>query len=394
MNYRFLAFALVASLLAFGASAVALSGSAYAQEDNVWYPGEGVKQDMFVTYRIQEIDTNDERPYEMTLYFQEQQDGDWIVPAFVVDDDGRVIEGTMKLSDSMAYLAGGSNVPQEMNDYIGGYSGSLHWLDSFTTKAEPKSLAPGTNWGRTGSIGGSDVIVSGPEAITVEGGQFDTTLLTLHKGVTSRIWVMNGFPFPIKAEFFTDSATGSQQIQYKFDLLATGTGKPETPASDENIPTPPITGKTGRGEYTISLDWEPASIQPGTPVIFSISLSDSSGFPLERANYDFVIKNSSGGVIQEFKNQFADTEFGTGTHEVQFDTAGGMTATVIVNSVSGRPAGGSVGFTENVDFNIVVVPEFPVGAVIVAAAVIGFVALMTRTRSTGLGSLFGSKGAL
>ncbi|HEX7033882.1 MAG TPA: hypothetical protein VF172_12860 [Nitrososphaera sp.] len=394
MNYRFLAFALVASLLAFGASAVALSGSAYAQGDDVWYPGEGVKQDMFVTYRIQELDTNDERPYEMTLYFQEQQDGDWIVPAFVVDDDGSVIEGTMKLSQSMAYLAGGSDVPQEMNDYIGGYSGSLHWLDSFTTRAEPKSLAPGTNWGRTGSIGGSDIIVSGPETITVEAGQFDTTLLTLHKGVTSRIWVMNEFPFPIKAEFFTDSATGNQQIQYKFELLETGMGRPEAPSSTERIPTPPITGKTGRGEYTISLDWEPASIEPGKPVIFSISLSDRSGFPLERANYDFIIKNSSGGVIQEFRNQNADAEFGTGTHEVVFDSPGGMTATVIVNSVSGLPAGGAVGFTENVDFNIVVVPEFPVSAVVVAAAVVGLVVLMTRAKSAGLGGLFGSKGTL
>lgn len=393
MSYRFLAFALVASLLAFGASAVALSGSVYAQEDNVWYPGEGVKQDMFVTYRIQEIDTNEEQPYEMTLYFQEQQDGDWIVPTFVVDEDGRVIEGTMKLSDSMAYLAGSSNVPQEMNDYIGGYSGSLHWLDSFTTKAEPKSLASGTNWGRTGSIGGADVVVSGQEKVTVGAGEYDTTLLTLHKGVTSRIWILNGFPFPVKAEFFTDSATGSQQIQYKFELLETGMGKPETPSGGEKIPMPPLSGKTGRGEYTISLDWEPASIEPGSSVLFTISLTDKSGFPLERANYDFVIKDENGAVVKEFKNQNADADFGTGTHEVQFDTAGGMTATVIINSFSGQPAGGSVGFTENVDFNIVVVPEFPVGAVMTVAAVIGLVVLVTRTKGMGLGRIFGSRNA-
>lgn len=390
MSYRSLAFALVASLLASGALTVALSGSAYAQEDNVWYPGEGVKLDMFVTYRIQEFDTNEGRPYEMTMYFQEQQDGDWIVPTFVLDEDGRVISGTMKLSDSMAYLAGGSNVPQEMNDYIGGYSGSLHWIDSFTTKAEPKSLSPGTNWGRTGSIGGSDVVVSGPQTITVEAGSVDTTLLTLHKGVTSRIWLQNGFPFPVKAQFFTDSATGSQQIQYEFELLETGTGKPETPTGAKQIPTPPLTSTTVRGDFKITLDWEPASMHPGTPVLYTVSLTDDSGFPLERANYDFVIMNSSGGIIQEFNNQNADAEFGTGTHEVQFNSAGGFKATVTINAISGQGTGQ---FTESADFNMVVVPEFPLSAAIMAAVVIGLVVLIARARGASVGGLFSNRGA-
>jgi hypothetical protein len=130
---------------------------------------------------------------------------------------------------------------------------------------------------------------------------------------------------------------------------------------------------------------------PGEPVLFTISLTDTSGFPLERANYDFVLTNGSGGIIQEFDNQNADAEFGTGTHEVLFDSAGGFTASVTINSVSGQDTGQ---FTESADFNMVVVPEFPVSAAIVAAAVIGLVILMTRAKSTGLGSLFGSRGTL
>ncbi len=74
-----------------------------------------------------------------------------------------------------------------------------------------------------------------------------------------------------------------------------------------------------------------------------------------------------------------------------FDSAGGFTASVTINSVSGQGTGQ---FTERADFNMVVVPEFPVSAAIVAAAVIGLVVLMTRAKGTGLGSLFGSKGAL
>lgn len=387
MSSRFLAFALVALLLAFGMSSVALTGSVYAQGDNVWYPGEGVAQDRYYTYRIQEEGANDRQPFELTLYFQEQnEDGEWTVPAFVVDE-GRVIEGTWKLSDSMAYLAGGSQVPADMNDFIGGYSGSLHWLDSFTTKNEPKSLSPGTNWGRTGSIGGSDLVVSGPESITVEAGQYDTTLLTLHKGVTSRIWVQNGFPFPIKAEFYTDVTTGSPPIQFAFELLETGTGKPTPPATEERVPTPPLSKTTGRGEYQIQIDWEPATIEPGKPVRFAVALSDEQGLPLQRANYDFTIKDATGNVIQQFLNRNADAELGTGTHEVQIDTAGPITITVKINAVSGQGTGQ---FTESADFNVVVVPEFPIGAAIVAAAVVGLVVVMTRAR----GSLFGTRGTL
>ncbi|HJS68521.1 MAG TPA: hypothetical protein VJ730_03795, partial [Nitrososphaera sp.] len=322
MSYRFLAFALVALLLAFGASSAALTSSVYAQEDDLWYPGEGVKQDMYVKYRIMEEQTNDKQPFELTLYFQEQQDGDWIVPAFVADPaTGKVIDGTWKLSDSMAYLAGGGQVPAEMNDFIGGYSGSLHWLDAFTTKGAPLSLKAGS-WGKTGSIGGPEVKPAGQETITAADQTWDTTIILWHKNVDSKVWIKNGFPFPIRAEAYADVTTGSPPLQFSIELLETGMGKPEVQTSTDIIPTPPLSKTTGRGTYEIEINWEPASIEPGDTAIFSVALMDDSGFPLERANYDFTVKSADGTVIQEFKNQNADSDFGTGTHEVQFDTAG------------------------------------------------------------------------
>jgi len=380
----------MASLIVLGALSVFLN-TAYAQGDDIWYPGEGIQQDTFFKYKIKEYDTNDGAEYEMTMWFKEQQDGDWIVPTFVVDK-GRVIQGTMKLSDSMQYLAGGSDVPPEMNDYIGGYSGSLHWIDSFSTKADPKRLSD-ANWGRTGSIGGSDVVPKGKETITVPGGTFETTVLVLHKGQTdSKIWIANEFPFPVKALFFTDTTSGAPEIQFEFELLETGKGMPEVPLTENQIPMPPLTDRTPRGTYTIGIDWEPVSIQPNSDVIFTVRLAGNSGFPLQNANYDFVVKNANGSVIQEFKNQDADSVIGTGTHEVHFDDAGRIMVTVTVNSVSGQTTGQ---FTESGEFNIVVVPEFPVSAAIVAAAVVvGLMVVITRTRGTSLGRLFGAKGAL
>jgi hypothetical protein len=388
MASRFFASAFVAMLLVLGVSAVAGSDNAYAQGDDLWYPGEGVKQDMYVKYRIQELDTNDKQPFEMTLYFQEQDaEGDWIVPTFVVDE-GNVIEGTFKLSESMTYLSGGSTVPAEMSDFVGGYSGSLHWLDSFTTKSDPKSLTA-ANWGRTGSIGGSDVKPITTETIQVQAGTFDTTRVELHKGqVDSKIWILNEFPFPIKAEFYTDTTTGTPEIQFAFELLETGTGKPEVPQGQAQVPTPPLEGRSGRGDFVVTLDWEPATIGPGQTVLFTVSLADRTEFPLERANYDFVVTNSSGGVVAEFKNQNADAELGTGTHEVQFNDAGGMTVTVTINSISGVGTGQ---FTENVAFRIVVVPEFPLGVALIVASLLALIVGLVRVKGTALGGLFGGK---
>ena len=70
MDSRFFAPLAIALMLVLGVLTVA--GSAFAQSDNKWYVGEGAEQDMYVTYRIQEHDTNNGEPFELTIYFQEQ----------------------------------------------------------------------------------------------------------------------------------------------------------------------------------------------------------------------------------------------------------------------------------------------------------------------------------
>ncbi len=388
MNRRLIAFMLVAPLLVFGVFSVALTKSAFAADDN-WYPGEGVKQNMFVKYRIQDHETNDGRPFEMMLYFQEQdQKGDWIVPTFVVDQ-GKVIQGTLKFAENMYSIAPGIDVPAELVKYDSAYRNSLFWIDAFTTKEKPKSLTA-ISWGPTASIGGSPITPSGKETITVPAGTYETTLVMWHKGVDNKVWILNEFPFPIKAETYADVTSGRPPLQFSYELLETGTGKPEAPPSEDRIPTPPLSKVTYRGTYTIGIDWEPASMQTGSDVIFSVKLQDANQHPLERANYDFAIKSANGTVVQEFKNQNADSTSGTGTHKVHFYTSGPMTVMVTINSVSGQTTGD---FIERAEFNIVVVPEFPVSAAIVAAAVIGLVVVMMRARGTSIRSLFGNKGA-
>src|SRR5881628_309078 len=276
MSSRFLAFTLVA-LLVFGTLSVALIKSAFAADD-LWYPGEGVKKDMYLTYRIQELDTANGDPFIMTMWFQEQQDSNWIVPTYV-EFEGRVIQGTMKLSDGMAYLAGSNQMPAEMNEFIGGYASSLHWLDAFTTKSEPLSLKAGS-WGKIAAIGGAEIKPAGTEKVSFEGAQAlckadscDSTLIMWHKGVDNKIWVVNEFPFPVKAATFAEDATGSTVTQFKFELLDVGTGEPPALTGSSAAQKPPIEKRTHSGYY-ISLDWTPEEIRPNSDVSLGISMFD------------------------------------------------------------------------------------------------------------------------
>lgn len=392
MDSRFFASMAIASMLVLGilaTAAAATTNAAYAQTDDRWYVGEGAKQDMYVKYRIQEFDTNNNDPFEMTIYFKEQDaDGNWIAPTFV-QYRGNVYSGTMKLGDNLASLGRGSDIPDDLRRFVGAYGRSLQWLEAFTAKSRPLSLSQ-PSWGKIAAIGGEEIKPLGKEKVAVPAGTYDATLIGWHKGNRdNKIWVVNDFPYPVKAETYVEVASGNAPIQYAFSLLEVGMGEPELPTGVAEIPEPPLTQGTPRGTFEIELDWEPASIEPGKEVEFGLNFYDNNGFPLERVSYDFVVKDGSGETIEERANQFAD--FGTSFQKVTFEQGGGKTVTVRVNSVSGQGTGQ---FTEEVDFNIVVVPEFPVSAALIAAAVIGLAVAMTRLRGTSLGSMFGGRNGI
>ena len=388
MNSKFLTFALITSVLVFGTL-----NSAFAQTPE-WYPGEGVKQGMYVKYNIQDFDTNQKQPFVMTLYFQQQdQDGNWIVPTFV-EANGRVLQGTLKLSETMSPLLGGE-VPQEMREFVGGYQNSLLWLDASTTKTEPLSLTAGS-WGKIASIGGSEVKPSGTQQVQFAGAQnlcgapsCDATLITWRKGVDSKVWVVNEFPFPVKAETYADVTTPPQPIQYKFELLETGQGQPPAPTGTGEASGPPLVRTTTDGSR-IRLTWDPVNIQPNSTVNFGLEFRDARNSTLNNVAYDFTVKDANGQIIQEFNDQQAQS--GTASHQVTFNSTGPKTVTVQMNSIGSRPVGQVI---ESTDFNIVAVPEFPINAVVVSAAAIGLIVVIMRAKGSSIGgsSLFGTKGA-
>jgi hypothetical protein len=340
---------ITAAITSIAISSVAIIKNAYAADDNNWYVGKGVQPNTYVTYNITNGDTNNARPFIMTIYFKEFNSAGkyWVAPTFVVDQ-GEVINGTLHLSDLDLSVLGSSSIPNKMLPYISAYTSSIHWLASFVPK--PGQSLSAAYWGKIASIGGSPISPGGSAKVTVPAGTFDTKVITYHKGVDNNIWINKDLPYPVKATTFADVTTGNPPVQYKFDLLTKGQGNPPTPKSLIEIPKPPLTIQTARGTYYIQLLWDPPTIQTGKDTSFGVLFQSNSQSLLSDVSYSFKVTDSSGKVITDFKDQKAPD--GTGKQIVKFTKPGPAEVLVSVDAVQGQPSGD---FVENAKFRVVVV---------------------------------------
>lgn len=327
------------------------NNSRFAFADNSWYVGMGAKKGMYLVYGIQDHDTRQGQPFEMTIYFKDYNSTGhyWIAPTFVVDH-GTVINGTFHLSDLDLTALGSSIIPPNMLPFKGAYTSTLQWLSAFVPEPGQSLSAP--YWGKIASIGGQAIAPSGQSKVTVPAGTFDTTTISWHKGKDNYIWINNNLPYPVKAETYADVTTGIPPIQYKFQLLKTGIGQPVIPKSQLEIPKPPITQQTLTGRYYVQLLWDPPSIQVGKDIKFGLVFMDNAKSVIKNVAYDFKITNSNGTSLVDLKNQRAVD--GTGIQTFKFNNPGQIVLQIDINAVAGLPSGI---FVENAKFPLVVVSQ-------------------------------------
>jgi hypothetical protein len=340
-----LAFAIFSIILVFSQSS---ANKAVAQGNNLWYLGDGAKKGMYLTYRVQDADTNNGRPFDMTIYFKDFNNTGkyWEAPTFVVDQ-GKVINGTFHLSDLDLTALGSSKIPKEMNEYRSAYTNSLKWLSAFVAKPGQSLTAP--YWGKIAAIGGSPISPGGKATVTEPAGTFDTTVITWHKGVDNNIYIKDNLPFPVKAKTFADITTGNPPIQFAFDLQAMGQGQPKQPASKEEIPVPPLQERTERGTYFINLTWTPITIKTGNTTKFGIIFQDDRQNIVTDVGYNFAVVDANQSLIYGKDNQLAPD--GTAIQSVIFQKPGPATVKVLITQAgSGAPSN----FVETGNFDIVV----------------------------------------
>ena len=371
---RYTAYGLMGLLIMAGVFA---TKTAYGQE---WYPGENVQQGLYMKYQVSHFDYKRGAPFEVTLWFGSQDDRkNWITDVTVVEK-GQVVTGKFTLSSITLTPVGFPS--DELQPYQAPIKDSIMWIGGYASKINQKSLTGSKVWGVIAAIGGGSITVApvGTEMVQAAGKSWDTYVIGWHYGEDSKIWVADNFPLPISGKAFALTTQKPIPVQFEFRLLETGMSDtaPKPPVSKVEIPTPPLTTTTTSAIFKVDLYWEPVSIEPGKPTKFGVVVFDQQGNLVDNVRYLFKIVDAKGSILID--DQFL-TEGGQGTHEVTFSEAGGADVTV---TVLRELPGVAEPIREEADFEIVVVPEFPLGLAIVMASLIGIMIVATRFKKLNI----------
>lgn len=217
--------------------------------DGSWYLGEGLKQGDYFEYSLCELDLNDCAPVTMKIWIKgDTQKGSETLwdTSVVVFDGNKISKGTMGLGKIAP-----ESVEQSENlfKYSRAYKSSIAWLSAFST-ADEKDLIHGPKefranaWGKIGAIGGTQLIPIRAETITVPAGTFNTIVVGWYSGNNNEIWIVDDFPFPVRALAYAWVTTGTAPVMFQFELLKYEKNVQSDPFKDI-VSTPEDTKKLG-----------------------------------------------------------------------------------------------------------------------------------------------------
>lgn len=348
-----------------------------------WYLGQGVEKGLFVKYRISTFDYLQSGGHEFnaTIWFGPQDDkGDWIT-FVIIEEEGKVVASNIPLSALLAPI--GFDVTEEFKPYRNAIRNSLGWVGDFASKDRPKPITGNTAWGVVGAIGGGSIVVkpTGTETLQLAGKSWDTSVIGFHYAVDSKIWINANFPLPLKAKVYTIATQQPLPVQFEYELVEVGKSdtRPVPPASKIEPPKSPLSSTTTSGAFNVELYWKPEIIEPNKPITMGVVFSDRKQTLIKDALYDILITDANGKIVLD-KKQVLTTE-GQGTHEVTFESIGSVHVTV---TFLGSASGFEHKITEKAEFDLVVVPEFPLGIATVMAAVVSMMIAMTRFKKISL----------
>ena len=192
----------------------------------VWWVGENLEQGDYFSYKVCHHQYKGCTEFEMDFWFEGKKviDGEtkWIVKTVVYDGTKKVF-GKMYLGEKIPEPSGGS---KELAPYTSVFKSSIVWMSAYASaeieglqgKGPKKFSDP--SWGKIANIGGEQIIPTKIEGISIPAGDFETVLVTWKTGgQISKVWVLDDFPFPIKANTWVHTNTGVSPQEYRFELL-------------------------------------------------------------------------------------------------------------------------------------------------------------------------------
>ena len=215
-----------------------------------WYVGEGLKVGDYFSYKLCHVYYKECSEFEIDFWISgEKKTGTeekWVAQT-VVYDGNKIVKGEMELGKVAPEPSGGS---EELSVYRGAFKSSIVWLSAYATnspgdasKGPKKFSAP--SWGKIGNIGGEQVIPTAIDSIKVPAGTYDSVVIGWKTGgYESKIWIVDEFPFPVKASTWTQVSEGIPPQEYRFELLDYKQNVKNDPFFGIT-PTPPIEVKAG-----------------------------------------------------------------------------------------------------------------------------------------------------
>jgi len=191
-----------------------------------WYLGENLKTGDYFKFKACHASFKDCTEFWMLMWIEKEifEGGEAKLRTQVVIEDGnKVLKGQMDLGKVVPEPLGGT-VSENIISYSSVYKSSIAWLSSFATGdidqpgKGPKAFND-VSWGKIGNIGGEQVSPIGEETMRVPAGEYDTIVVGWKSGGrTSHIYVVDEFPFPIKASTWQQVTEGVPPPEYRFSL--------------------------------------------------------------------------------------------------------------------------------------------------------------------------------
>jgi len=339
------------------------SSSGGVNVDGTWYLGEGLKEGDYFEYSLCEIDLNDCSPIELRMWIKGtiQYETETLWDARVVIFDGnKIIKGSMGLNQIAPEPI---TFDDNLSQYAIAFKSSLAWLGAFATadggdRIHGPQEFRAASWGKVGAIGGAQVIPIRAETITIPAGTLDTVVIGWYSGDWNQIWVVDDFPFPVKALTYAWVTTGIPPIMYEFTLLDYQENVSSDPFSNV-IPTEPEPEPDPEPEPEPDPETDPEvsfittdknTYQASESIIFSGTIDGLSDE--QSVTVNLIIRDPAENVLEP-KGTFSDTvsmsEFDFTLHTALFSLDGIYTATAYIQSESSGASTSFGFFTEGTE---------------------------------------------
>ena len=299
-----------------------------------WYPGENLKINDYFKYELCHAEYKDCTAFWFTMWVEKNvvaNNEEKLRIQVLVEDGNKVIKGYMDVGKLAPEPTGGSD---NISSYRSVYKSTITWLSAFATAPTdlpgkgPKEFGD-PSWGKIANIGGEQVSPIGLQTIHTPSGEYETIVIGWKTGgKSSHIWVVDEFPFPVKASTWVQVTEGIPPQEYKFSLYDYQENVSTNPfvnvvdteqqKADANCPTEyvkeKITTNTNTNSMQVTIFYGPETPKIGCDLEFLIEFkkSYSSDIWENQIHYDILKVDSelvpiASAAEDEGRNKFFST---------------------------------------------------------------------------------------